>query len=117
LFARYLFIWIEQLGAEVESIRARTRLVWPVRAEERRYIFVPEPDVADLRARVASGEFDALAGLERRLLTVGDTVLVTQGQFVGHEGVVTEVGRHRRLRVALQNCMLVAGVEQLELSH
>jgi transcription antitermination factor NusG len=112
LFAGYLFLWTENIGADRLLIRRHSG-IWPCVLDGTRYIVVPEADIADLRAREASGEFDAIDPAHPAKIKIGDVVLFAGGRFDGRQGVVAAQLRGRRYQISLGPLVVTAPVDFL----
>jgi hypothetical protein len=116
LFARYLFVCLDQLSLNLERLRL-ARQVWPVRSDTGSLLFVPDREIANLQARQAAGEFDQLAKPDQPAFAVGQAVSVKIGD-TSRPATITHLLRHRRVRLALDGAFptVTVAVDFIELS-
>jgi transcription antitermination factor NusG len=115
LFARYLFVWVEDIMLDLPVIRSVSANIWTVRTKERQFVYVSDKDISSLVAREVGGEFDQLGESEEIRFVIGDTVLITEGPFADHRGVIHQFIRPKnKCRIELSNCSLEIGIDLLE---
>jgi transcription antitermination factor NusG len=115
LFARYLFIWVEDIIDDLSAIRSVSSNIWTVRTKERRFVYVMDDEITRLVAREAGGEFDQMRNDEDIRFVVGDNVLITGGPFADQRGIIHQFIRpKRKCRIELSNCSLEVGIDLLE---
>jgi hypothetical protein len=115
LFARYLFLWMDNLGIGLDALREQPH-IWPVRSDRGAPLLVDDHDIEQLVSRCSSGEFD---DVEPRLwprIPIGSRVTIMLGNALRHATVTHLLTRHRA-RIALDgsNMVVTVRVELLSL--
>jgi hypothetical protein len=108
-FAGGWLLFTDDIGRDRLRISACTGRIWfttyqDVVTRERRYVHMPEADIADLRAREASGVWNNLKVDDPHVIGIGDHVMIVT---IDRKGVVTAKLSSNRYKVEVGNKLTV----------
>jgi hypothetical protein len=117
LFARYLFLWMDNLAIGFETLRNHPH-IWPARSDAGNPLFVHDHEVATMQERVNTGEFDQITHHNTHGFHIGEHVVVPIAN-APHRATITHLLSRRRVRLLLEgnNLAVVARVELITLSQ
>jgi hypothetical protein len=121
LFDRVILLRSDDIGRDRIVIRERTAAkLWfasytDAVLKERRYVIMRDSEIATLRARVDSGEFDRLTKVTPVLYRIGDHVKFVAGALIDREGVVAARVNGAKYRVDVGRLSVIAGADQLQI--